>query len=100
MTEYASTALGFIAGALLGGVFFGGLRWTVRRALTSSAAGAWFASSYLLRLAIVAGGLYALAHDDAARGLAAGLGLLVARLAVAWLGGRSAGNAAAVEKAG
>jgi F1F0 ATPase subunit 2 len=97
VTEFASAAVGVTAGTLLGGVFFGGLWWTVRRALARGAAGAWFAGSYLLRFAIVAGGLYALAHDDAVRGIAAGFGLIVARLVLARSSVRSTATTADVE---
>jgi F1F0 ATPase subunit 2 len=82
MSELLSAATGTIAGVLLGIGFFGGLWWTTSRALSSEAAGVWFIGSYLLRFGLLAVGLFALAHDDAIRGLGAAFGLIVARLGV------------------
>lgn len=86
MSEISSGLTGAIAGAALGILFFGGLWWTVRRALSSDAAGIWFACSYLLRFGLLAAGLYVLAHDDAVRGLGAAFGLIVARLVTVRVG--------------
>jgi F1F0 ATPase subunit 2 len=86
MSELLSAATGAIAGVLLGIIFFGGLWWTIRRALSSQAAGVWFACSYLLRFALLAAGLYVLAHDDAIRGLGAAFGLIAARFGLVRLG--------------
>jgi F1F0 ATPase subunit 2 len=48
-------------GALLGAIFFGGLWWTIRRALTAANPTLWFACSLLLRMSLVLGGFYAIA---------------------------------------
>jgi F1F0 ATPase subunit 2 len=48
-----------LAGGLLGGVFFGGLWWTVRRGALSPNPARWFLGSLLLRTAIVLAGFYA-----------------------------------------
>ncbi len=54
-------ALDFIAGLLLGAVFYGGLWWTVRR--VSGGAGALcLVTSFLLRSLIVLAGFYAIAR--------------------------------------
>jgi F1F0 ATPase subunit 2 len=96
MTEpLAVAAVGFCGGLLLGGFFFAGLWWTVRRGVSSRQAAVWFAASYLVRVGLLATGLYFLAHDNAARGLAACVGVIVARIAVARLGSSaSAGTVA------
>jgi F1F0 ATPase subunit 2 len=86
MIDPLSAVLGLAGGLLLGAVFFGGLWWTVRIGLASNSAGLWFAGSYLLRFAVLLAGLYLLAHDDAVRGIAAALGLILARLAAVRLG--------------
>lgn len=86
MNDLLSITTGLAGGLLLGGFFFGGLWWTLRRALASPTAGLWFAASYLVRFAVLAGGLYVLAHGEVTRGLAACAGLIVARLAVAFFG--------------
>lgn len=78
----ATLAAGLAAGMVLGAVFFGGLWWTVNRALTAAAPAVWFGVSALLRMAVVLYGLYCLAPLGLP-GLFAGVcGLLVARTAV------------------
>lgn len=74
-------AIGLAGGLGLGAVFFGGLWFTVRKGLTNRGA-LWFAASYLLRVCILAAGLYVLAHGSAVRAMAAAVGLLVARFVI------------------
>lgn len=69
----------FFAGLCLGGMFFGGLWWTVRRAMTSPHPARWFLISLLVRSSIVVFGFYALAGQDWQRWLACVLGLILAR---------------------
>ena len=72
-----------VLGMVLGGVFFGGLWWTVRRGLTSSAPGLWFGLSALGRMAAVFATFYLLARGGGfSQLLACLLGLLIARAAV------------------
>lgn len=72
--------MGFVAGTALGGLFFGALWLTVRR-LPSAAAPALLATgSYIVRLAGLGIGLYAVVRLGGAPALLAALvGLLVAR---------------------
>ena len=70
------------AGLLLGTVFFGGLWWTVTRALTAAVPAGWFGLSALLRMAVVVCGLYCFARLGLPSLLACLCGLLVARGAV------------------
>jgi F1F0 ATPase subunit 2 len=49
MSDVVTFLLATGAGGVLGGLFFGGLWWTVRRALASKHAALWFLSSLLLR---------------------------------------------------
>jgi len=70
------------AGLLLGTVFFGGLWWTVTRALTAAVPAVWFGLSALLRMAVVVCGLYCFARLGLPSLLACLCGLLVARGAV------------------
>jgi len=51
-------ALAFLAGGMLGGIFFGGLWWTVRKAMASPRPWLWFLGSALLRMSLVVGGFY------------------------------------------
>jgi F1F0 ATPase subunit 2 len=72
----------FAAGLVLGTLFFGGLWWTVRRALTATVPAAWFGISALLRMAVVVYGLYCLTPLGLPSLIACVCGLLVARRAV------------------
>ena len=67
------------AGAVLGAVFFGGLWWTVTRALNASIPAVWFGLSALLRMAIVVCGLYYFARLGLPSLVACLCGLLVVR---------------------
>lgn len=69
----------FAVGLLLGGIFFGGLWWTVRRAMTSPHPARWFLISLLVRSSIVVFGFYAIAGQDWQRWVACVLGLILAR---------------------
>jgi F1F0 ATPase subunit 2 len=72
----------FAAGMVLGTVFFGGLWWTVSRALTATLPAMWFGLSALLRMAIAVSGLYGVARLGWPSLIACLCGLLVARAAV------------------
>ena len=69
-------------GVALGAIFFGGLWWTVQRAVAARWVALWFFASLLLRTSIVLGGFYLACGDDWQRWLAALLGFVVARLVV------------------
>ncbi len=69
-------------GAALGAVFFGGLWWTVREALTSRQPAIWFGGSLLVRTGIVMGGLYLVSGTGWTRLVACLMGFFAARLAV------------------
>ncbi len=72
--------LAVAAGLLLGGLFFGGLWWTVRRGVTSKRPALLFLGSSLLRMALVVVGFYLIAEGDWRRLLAAMVGFVLARL--------------------
>lgn len=71
-----------LAGIALGAVFFGGLWWTVHRAMTSDRVAVWLFGSLLVRTAIVLAGFYLACGEDWQRWLAAVLGFGLARVAV------------------
>ena len=82
MSETMILATDLVAGALLGGLFFGGLWWTVRRALCSKSPALWFLSSLLLRTGITLAGFYFVSGGHWPRLLVCLLGFLIARVMV------------------
>lgn len=85
MNEILTLAFAWVAGGLLGAVFFGGLWWTVRKGATSKQPALWFFSSMSLRMIIALVGFYFIGSGDWKRLLICLLGFLVARSAVTWL---------------
>jgi len=79
-----------LGGGLLGLFFFGGLRWTMRKALASRAAGLWFAGSFLLRSAVCLLGFYWIGAGDPLRILACLAGFIGIRIVFTKLTGESA----------
>lgn len=87
MSDVVTFLLATGAGGVLGGLFFGGLRWTVRRALASKHAALWFLSSLLLRTGITVGGFYFVSGGQWLRLLACLTGFTIARFIVVRLAG-------------
>jgi F1F0 ATPase subunit 2 len=75
-----ATAAGFV----LGGLFYGGLWWTVRHLSEFRHPALTLLGSGVLRVAVVLAGFYAVAGGDWRRVLLCLLGFLIARLAVTW----------------
>ena len=82
MNETVTLVLTAGAGAVLGGIFFGGLWWTVRRGLSSKQPVLWFSGSLLLRTGIALTGFYFISGGHWQRLLACLLGFVIARLIV------------------
>jgi F1F0 ATPase subunit 2 len=82
MNEKTGVLAAVLAGMLLGGFFFGGLWWTVRRALSSRQAALWFSGSFLARTAVALVGFYFAAQGDMRRMAGCIAGFLGARLLV------------------
>ncbi len=78
-----------VAGLLLGTLFFVGLRWTVERLGRSEHAGRLLLTSALLRFAVVAVAMLALARWHPAAAPTALLGFVLARLVVVGRGTRN-----------
>jgi F1F0 ATPase subunit 2 len=57
MNEFLFLPPPLVAGLLLGAVFFGGLWWTVIRAVSSQRPALWFSGSMLLRMSITLVGI-------------------------------------------
>ncbi len=85
MNETLLLVLAGSAGALIGALFFGGLRWTVQRGLTSKRPALLFLGSLLVRSAGALGGFYLVGRGHWQRLLLCLLGFVVARVAVMWL---------------
>ncbi len=79
MNESLALPLAAFAGAVFGLFFFGGLLWTVRRAIDSRRPALWVGGSLLLRMGCTAGGFVVVSAGDWQRLLACLLGFLVAR---------------------
>lgn len=71
-----------VAGVFLGMIFFGGLWWTVRRALASRRPARWFLGSLLLRMGLAVTGFYFVGGGQWQRLLPCLLGFIVARFVV------------------
>jgi len=82
MNELLIGALAWLAGLLLGGIFFGGLWWTVRKSVSSQRPALWLLPSLLLRMSITLGGFYFVSDGHWQRWLLCLLGFIMARLIV------------------
>ncbi len=82
MHELIPLALPLGAGLALGAVFFGGLWWTVIRALSSRQPALWFLVSLLLRMSITLAGFFLVGRGNWDRWLACLLGFVGARCIV------------------
>ena len=80
MTNVWTIGFAAIVGLLLGGTFFGGLWWTVRRGLSLEQPAFLFLGSLLLRTALVVSGLYLVSRGDWRRLVASLAGFSLARV--------------------
>ncbi len=85
MIEIGNMALILIVGGILGVAFFGGLRVTIEKGLSSSHPAFWFFFSFWVRTGIVLFGFYTVADDDWRKILVCLVGFVIARLLVTWL---------------
>jgi F1F0 ATPase subunit 2 len=79
-SEYMVMA--FIAGIVLGTVFFGGLWLTVKKAVAAASPALWFLASSLIRTGIVLTGFYYVTNGDWQRLVICLLGFIAARFMV------------------
>lgn len=84
MNEAPMLILACIAGVGFGGMFFGGLLWTLRKALTSQRPALWFASSLLVRTGVTVVGFYFVSVGHWQRLVASLLGFAASRAAITW----------------
>jgi F1F0 ATPase subunit 2 len=85
MNEFLFLAPAFAAGLLLGGLFFGGLWWTIMKGVSSQRPALWFFGSMLLRTSITLAGFYFVGREDWQRWLLCLSGFVLARLVMKWL---------------
>jgi F1F0 ATPase subunit 2 len=71
--------LACLAGGTLGAFFFGGLWWTMRKALAASSPALWILPGVLLRMGVALTGFYFVASGDWRRLLACLVGFVMAR---------------------
>ena len=82
MNETLMQLLAWMAGSVLGVIFFGGLWWTVRQGVASQRPLLWFLGSLLLRVGITLAGFYFVSNGHWQRLLLCLLGFVMARLIV------------------
>lgn len=82
MSDVVSLFPALVVGVLLGAMFYGGLWWTVQKAISSEQPALWFLGSQLLRTSIALAGFYWIASSHWERLLVCLLGFVVVRLMV------------------
>jgi len=82
MHELLMLIMAGAAGLVLGVIFFGGLWWTVRKAVFSSRPALWFMGSLLLRTSLVLTGFYVVGGNQWQRLLVCLIGFIFARVFV------------------
>jgi F1F0 ATPase subunit 2 len=82
MSEPLTLLLACMAGGALGALFFGGLWWTVRRAVAAKRPALWIFVSLVLRTSATLAGFYVVSGGRPDRLLVCLLGFVMARLLV------------------
>ncbi len=82
MVELLFLVSTFAAGLLLGMIFFGGLWWTVNRAVSSEQPALWFFGSLLVRMSLTLTGFYFVGREHWERWLLCLVGFVLARIVV------------------
>jgi F1F0 ATPase subunit 2 len=82
MNETLTLALAWMAGGMLGAMFFGGLWWTVRKGVSSKQPALWFFGSLMLRTSVTLAGFYIVSSGHWERLLLCLLGFFMASLFV------------------
>ena len=85
MHDALTWVLVWMAGVILGALFFGGLWWTVRKTVASKRPALWVLGSLLLRMTVALSGLYVVSDRHWERMLLCLLGFIMARPLVTWL---------------
>ena len=85
MNSVLYMVLAFLAGLVLGTLFFGGLWLTINKALTSKIPALWFSASFFLRMGVVVLGFYYISLGNWQRLIICLFGFVVARFVVTQL---------------
>jgi F1F0 ATPase subunit 2 len=85
MSEALTLARTWVAGGLLGALFFGGLWWTVRKGVSSKRPALWFSGSFVVRMGVVVSGVCVASRGRWEQLLSCLVGLLMASVLVVWL---------------
>jgi F1F0 ATPase subunit 2 len=85
MIDTLTLALAWVAGAVLGVMFFGGLWWTVRKGVSSQRPAVWFLVSLLVRMSLALAGIYVVSEGHWERLLLCLVGFVMSRPIVTWL---------------
>ena len=80
MNDTEKLMLAWLAGGMLGAMFFGGLWWTVRKCLSFEQPALLVLGSVLLRTSIVLAGFYFIAQGQWERLVACLCGFIIARM--------------------
>jgi F1F0 ATPase subunit 2 len=82
MIEPILAACALFAGVLIGLLFFGGLWWTVQKAMCSKQPGLLFAASFFLRTALTLGAFYLVGSGRWQRILMCLIGFVLGRIVI------------------
>jgi len=85
MNEILVMMLTLLAGLVLGTIFFGGLWYTVKKAITSKIPALWFLGSFFIRVSITMIGFYYIGAGNWQRLVICLLGFVTARFMVTHL---------------
>jgi len=77
--------LAWLAGGGLGGAFFGGLLWTVRKGISSRRPMLWLSGSLIVRMSVALAGFYFVGGGHWERLVACLVGFVMARQVATWL---------------
>ena len=85
MNEIIYMLMVFAAGLVLGILFFGGLWFTVKKAMISKRPAIWFIGSFLIRISIALIGFYYLSRGSWKNLLISLLGFIIARSIIIYM---------------
>jgi F1F0 ATPase subunit 2 len=84
MNSILSMAFALVTGFVLGAIFYGGLWWTVKKAVSSKRPALWFGGGALLRMSIAITGFYFISQGNWKRLILCLIGFVMAHFAIKW----------------